>query len=107
MFFDTAALVFISTQMYNQEDEIEVHTREWKGGTSLFRDVPLPLESVFLGRSSVLNGVYNLYQLILNQFLFFQEILSIYIVHWYKQCSKTEIFLHKGQGRSTSDVSNS
>ena len=59
MFFDTAALVFISTQMYNQEDEIEVHTREWKGGTSLFRDVPLPLESVFLSRSSVLNGVYN------------------------------------------------
>ena len=40
-----------------QEDEIEVHTRGWKGGTSLFRDVPL--ESVFLGRSSVLNGVYN------------------------------------------------
>lgn len=59
MFFDAAALVFISTQMYNQEDEIEVHTREWKGGTSLFRDVPLPLESVFLGRSSVLNGVYD------------------------------------------------
>jgi len=56
MFFDTAALVLISTQMSAQEDEIAVHTQGWKGGT-LFRDVPLPLEIVFLGRSSVLNRI--------------------------------------------------
>lgn len=73
MFFDTAALVFISTQMSAQKDEIEVHSRGWKGGTSLFREVPLPLESVFLGRSSVLNRVYNFistYNKLMNMNLF-------------------------------------
>ena len=56
-----------------QEDEIEVHTRGWKGGTSLFRDVPL--ESVFLGRSSVLNRVYNFISAYPKPvFFFFQEI---------------------------------
>lgn len=74
MFFDTAALVFISTQMSTHEDEIEVHSRGWKWGTSLFRDVPLPLESVFLGCSSVLNGVYNFISAYPKTVFFFQEI---------------------------------